>query len=74
MRFLWLALLLMPVAGQAVAGLEAVTVTTADGGGQTYSLTIQILMFMTMLSLLPGALMMMTSFARIVIVLSRYWH
>ncbi|VAX10861.1 Flagellar biosynthesis protein FliP [hydrothermal vent metagenome] len=70
MRFLWLALLLMPVAGQTATGLEAVTVTTADGGGQTYSLTIQILMFMTMLSLLPGALMMMTSFARIVIVLS----
>ncbi len=40
------------------------------GGGQTYSLSIQILLFMTALSLLPGALLMMTSFARIIIVLA----
>ncbi|HEC16931.1 MAG TPA: flagellar biosynthesis protein FliP [Sedimenticola sp.] len=70
MRFLWLALLLMPVLGQAAPGMEAITVSPADGGGQTYSLTIQVLLFMTALSLLPGALMMMTSFARIVIVLA----
>jgi len=62
-------LLLFPVIGQAAPGLEAVTVTTAEDGGQSYSLTIQILLFMTAMSLLPGALMMMTSFARIVIVL-----
>ena len=70
MRFLWLVLLLMPVLGQAAPGMEAITVSPADGGGQTYSLTIQVLLFMTALSLLPGALMMMTSFARIVIVLA----
>jgi len=62
-------LLLFPVIGQTAPGLEAVTVTTAEDGGQSYSLTIQILLFMTAMSLLPGALMMMTSFARIVIVL-----
>ncbi len=62
-------LFLFPVIGQAAPGLEAITVTTAAGGEQSYSLTIQILLFMTAISLLPGALMMMTSFARIVIVL-----
>ncbi|MEW7981158.1 MAG: hypothetical protein AB2813_15625 [Candidatus Sedimenticola endophacoides] len=48
-------------------GLEAMTVAPAEGGGQTYTLSIQILLFMTALSLLPGALLMMTSFARIII-------
>lgn len=62
--------LLVPIAGQAAAGVEAITMTPTEGGGQSYSLTIQVLMFMTALSLLPGALMMMTSFARIIIVLS----
>ncbi len=67
----WFGLLLLfPVVGQAAPGLEAVTVTTTEDGGQSYSLTIQILLFMTFMSLLPGALMMMTSFARIVIVLA----
>ncbi|OQX31298.1 MAG: flagellar biosynthetic protein FliP [Candidatus Sedimenticola endophacoides] len=51
-------------------GLEAMTVAPAEGGGQTYTLSIQILLFMTALSLLPGALLMMTSFARIIIVLA----
>ncbi len=54
----------------ANAGLNAITVTPSGNGGQTYSLSIQVLLMMTALSLLPGALMMMTSFARIVIVLS----
>ncbi len=67
---LLLVLSLTPLAGQAATGLEALTVETAEGGGQTYSLSIQILLFMTALSLLPGALLMMTSFARIIIVLA----
>jgi flagellar biosynthetic protein FliP len=50
--------------------LDAVTVVTNEAGGQTYTLSIQVLLFMTALSLLPGALMMMTSFARIIIVLA----
>jgi len=65
-----LVLLFLPIVGQAAPGMDALTVTTTEDGGQTYSLTIQILMFMTALSLLPGALMMMTSFARITIVLA----
>jgi len=65
------ALFLLPFAAQAVpAGLSAFTVQTAPGGGQTYSLSIQILALMTLLTLLPAALMMMTSFTRIMIVMS----
>ena len=54
----------------AAPGVDALTVTANDNGEQTYSLTIQIMLLMTALSVLPGALMMMTSFARIVIVFS----
>jgi flagellar biosynthetic protein FliP len=69
-RLLLLALLLFPVVGMGATGVEAVTVSPAEGGGQVYSLSIQVLLFMTALSLLPGALLMMTSFARIIIVLA----
>ena len=54
----------------AQAALPAVTVTPAPGGGQTYSLTIQTLLFLTSLTFLPALLLMMTSFTRIIIVLS----
>jgi flagellar biosynthetic protein FliP len=54
----------------AEIGLQAITVTTAKNGEQAYSVSIQILMLMTVLTLLPAALMMMTSFTRIIIVLS----
>lgn len=54
----------------AEVGLQAVTVTTAANGEQSYSVSIQILILMTVLTLLPAALMMMTSFTRIIIVLS----
>ncbi|HVY79987.1 MAG TPA: flagellar type III secretion system pore protein FliP [Steroidobacteraceae bacterium] len=50
-------------------GITAVTVSTAAGGGQTYSLTLQILFLMTALTLLPAIVLMMTAFTRIVIVL-----
>ncbi len=65
-----LLLLLLPLDLFAAPGLDAVTVTANEAGGQTYTLSIQVLLFMTALSLLPGALMMMTSFARIIIVLA----
>ena len=53
----------------AVPGIEAVTVTTNPKGGQTYTVTIQILALMTMLTVLPSLLLTMTSFTRIMIVL-----
>ncbi len=66
-----LALSLLPglVLAQ-IGGLNAVTVTTAADGGKVYALTLQILLFMTLLTLLPSALIMLTSFTRIIIVLS----
>jgi flagellar biosynthetic protein FliP len=68
----WVALLaLLPLAANgADAGLPAVTVAPAPGGGQTYSLSLQILFVMTALTLLPAALIMMTSFTRIIVVLA----
>ena len=59
----------LPVAAAAEPGLPALTVQSAAGGGQTYSLTLQILMLMTAVTLLPAILLMMTAFTRIVIVL-----
>ena len=53
----------------AVSGIDAVTVTTNPNGGQTYTVTLQILALMTMLTLLPSILLTMTSFTRIMIVL-----
>lgn len=54
----------------AVGGLEALTITTNEDGGQSYSLTLQVLILMTMLTLLPAIFLMMTSFTRIIIVLA----
>jgi flagellar biosynthetic protein FliP len=54
----------------AAPGIEAVTVTTNKQGGQNYSVTIQILALMTLLTVLPALLLTMTSFTRIMIVLS----
>ncbi len=53
----------------AAPGIQAVTVTTNPQGGQDYTVTIQVLAIMTLLSLLPALLLTMTSFTRIVIVL-----
>lgn len=66
--FLVFIILLPPVAN--AGGLDAITVSEGANGGQTYSVSLQILAVMTMLSLLPAALMMMTSFTRIIIVLA----
>lgn len=54
----------------AAPGLPAVTVVPAAGGGETWSLSLQILALMTALTLLPSALLMMTAFTRIIIVLA----
>ncbi|RUR18866.1 flagellar biosynthetic protein FliP [Legionella sp. km535] len=50
--------------------LPAVTVNSGANGAQSYSVNLQILIFMTALSVLPGLLMAMTAFTRIIIVLS----
>src|SRR5690606_26224803 len=55
--------LLLPSFASA-QGIPAVTVTTDPSGGQQYSLTLQILILMTAVTLLPGIVLMMTSFTR----------
>ncbi|MEE9336965.1 MAG: flagellar type III secretion system pore protein FliP [Methylococcaceae bacterium] len=60
---------LMPVVSVAAPGIDALTVTTNPNGGETYTVTIQILALMTMLTVLPSMLLTMTSFTRIMIVL-----
>lgn len=51
-----------------IPGLSAITLTTNADGSQEYSVSIQILAIMTVLTLLPAILLMMTSFTRIIIV------
>lgn len=71
-RVLWCCLLLLLPAVPVLAqpGLPALSVTTGPDGGQTYSVSLQILFLMTLLSLLPAGLLMLTSFTRIIIVLA----
>ena len=65
--------LLAPIAALA-QGLPALTSTPSAGGGQTYTLSIQTLLFLTALTFLPAVLLMMTAFTRIIIVLSLLRH
>lgn len=53
----------------AQATLPALTTTPGANGAETYSLSVQTLMLLTSLSFLPSALLMMTGFTRIIIVL-----
>ncbi len=48
--------------------IPALTVTNTANGGQEYSVTLQILILMTMLTFLPAIVIMMTSFIRISVV------
>jgi len=59
----------LPVAGIAQTGLPAIIVDSTDDGGQTWSLSLQALVLMTTLTLLPAMLLLMTSFTRVTIVL-----
>jgi flagellar biosynthetic protein FliP len=62
--------LALPINAWADIGLTAVTVEPGPNGTETYSLSLQILILMTALTLLPTLLLMMTSFTRIAIVLA----
>ncbi len=65
-----LTLLFSGLAQAADPGLQVLSVTTEKDGGQTYSVGLQVLALMTAFSLLPAALIMLTSFTRIIIVLA----
>ena len=66
---LFLLVLIPEVQAQSI-GIPAISVDGGNGDGQTYTVTLEILALMTMLPLLPAILLMMTSFTRIIIVLS----
>jgi flagellar biosynthetic protein FliP len=51
-------------------GIPGLNVGKGPGGGQTYSLSIELLILLTSLTFLPAVILMMTSFTRIIIVLS----
>src|SRR6202167_4533949 len=67
-------LLTLPVAASAAAAAVTPGIPAGaeqgGGGSQTYTLTIELLALMTAVTLLPAAVLMMTAFTRIVIVLS----
>ncbi len=65
-----LALMLPWTSAWAAPGLPAVVIQDVAGGGKSYSLSIQILLLMTVLTMLPALVLMTTSFTRIIIVLS----
>jgi len=58
-----------PVLAQKT-GFPAITSTPSTGGGATYSLSLQTLLLLTSLTFLPATVLMMSSFTRIIIVLS----
>ncbi|WP_067515246.1 flagellar type III secretion system pore protein FliP [Endozoicomonas ascidiicola] len=75
-RRLWLVFTLLPVVllaiplpGLAESGLPLISITN-DGDTTEYSASLQILILMTALSFIPAALLMMTSFTRIIIVMA----
>jgi flagellar biosynthetic protein FliP len=60
----------LAVPGLAVAQTLTLNAAPAVGGGTSYSVPIQTLLVFTALSFLPAVLLLMTSFTRIIIVLS----
>lgn len=58
-----------PATALAQATLPALTSTPNPNGSQTWSLSLQTLVMLTMMSFLPAMLMLMTGFTRIIIVL-----
>lgn len=76
-RLLAAAFLLLPAAlafAQTSGGLPALNSSPTPGGGTTYSLTVQTLLLLTALTFIPAIILMMTSFTRIIIVLSLLRH
>ena len=68
--FLFACILIMPIDAVAANGMPLVNAAPAAGGGQDYTLSLQTLILLTSLTFLPAALLMMTGFTRIIIVLS----
>jgi flagellar biosynthetic protein FliP len=58
------------VPGVNAEGIDALKITTNADGTQDYSVTLQVLAIMTAMSFIPAAIIMMTSFTRIIVVLA----
>jgi flagellar biosynthetic protein FliP len=63
-------LFMLPFSTWAENGMPLINSLPAAGGGQNYTLSLQTLILLTSLTFLPAALLMMTGFTRIIIVLS----
>lgn len=63
------AIILLLASPLALAQLPGIVSQPLANGGQNWSLPVQTLVFLTSLTFLPAALLMMTSFTRIIIVL-----
>ncbi|NNF50996.1 MAG: flagellar type III secretion system pore protein FliP [Gammaproteobacteria bacterium] len=66
----FLAMFLWPGLSLAETGLPSVTVMEEADGSRTWSLSLQVMLFMTVLTVLPSLVLAMTSFTRIIIVLA----
>ncbi|SEQ62751.1 flagellar biosynthetic protein FliP [Solimonas aquatica] len=67
-RLLVLVLVLLPLGEAFAAGVPAVSAAPGKGGGTEYSVNVEVLILMTVLSVLPALLLSMTAFTRILVV------
>ena len=65
-----LLVMLMPALAYGQADIPLLTMAPQEDGSNSYSLSLQVLLLMTALTLLPAAMLAMTSFTRIVVVLA----
>jgi len=70
LRIVFVTSLLLVTATGYAAEAPALTLITSNESGSEYGLSVQILVLMTLLTLIPSMVIMMTSFTRIIIVLS----
>lgn len=65
-----IALFFIAISNGALAAIDILTATDAGGESSTYSLTIELLLLMAGLTILPSVILMLTSFTRIIVVLA----
>lgn len=70
LMFTAIILVAVPDWAWANTGIKAITVTTNPDGTQDYTMSLQALFIMTALGLIPAFVIMMTSFTRIIVVMS----
>ena len=69
-KWLLIILAIVFIPGVNAEGIDALTITSNPDGTQDYSVTLQVLAIMTAMSFIPAAIIMMTSFTRIIVVLA----